>query len=135
MGMALISGVLAALAAGSSVVCTPGFDAAAFFRLADRVSTDLVHGGSGNPSGAVIGGTIVHKRGAQQSSLRLIRSASVDPCRPKCSAGWKPLFGVPVIDTYGMTEAATQIAANPLARRKLGSVGTVRRGRDRDHGR
>jgi acyl carrier protein len=33
------------------------------------------------------------------------------------------LFGVPVIDTYGMTEAATQIAANPLRRRKLGSVG------------
>ena len=33
------------------------------------------------------------------------------------------LFGVPVIDTFGMTEAATQIAANPLGRRKLGSVG------------
>ena len=33
------------------------------------------------------------------------------------------LFGVPVIDTYGMTEAATQIAANPLERRKPGSVG------------
>ena len=30
-GHGLISGVLAALAAGSSVVCTPGFDAAAFF--------------------------------------------------------------------------------------------------------
>ena len=33
------------------------------------------------------------------------------------------LFGVPVIETYGMTEAATQIAANPLERRKPGSVG------------
>ena len=33
------------------------------------------------------------------------------------------MFGVPVIDTYGMTEAATQIAANPLQRRKPGSVG------------
>src|SRR5262249_60710460 len=30
-GHGLISGVLAALAAGSSVVCTPGFEAAAFF--------------------------------------------------------------------------------------------------------
>ena len=37
--------------------------------------------------------------------------------------GLEALFGVPVIDTYGMTEAATQIAANPLHRRKLGSVG------------
>ncbi len=37
--------------------------------------------------------------------------------------GLEALFGVPVIDTYGMTEAATQIAANPLQRRKPGSVG------------
>jgi len=37
--------------------------------------------------------------------------------------GLQDLFSVPVIDTFGMTEAATQIAANPLGRRKLGSVG------------
>ena len=87
-GHGLISGVLAALAAGSSVVCTPGFDAAAFFRLANGVSTDLVHGGPGNPSGAVIGGTSPQARRSSvapyDSSVRPLR-----PCRPTCSAGWK----------------------------------------------
>ena len=34
-GHGLISGLLAALAAGSSVVCTPGFDCRGFLRLAD----------------------------------------------------------------------------------------------------
>src|SRR6185295_464529 len=37
--------------------------------------------------------------------------------------GLEAAFGVPVIDTFGMTEAATQIAANPMERRKPGSVG------------
>jgi long-subunit acyl-CoA synthetase (AMP-forming) len=42
---------------------------------------------------------------------------------PKLLCGLEALFGISVIDTYGMTEAASQIAANPLGRRKLGSVG------------
>ncbi len=33
------------------------------------------------------------------------------------------LFGVPVIETYGMTEGSSQIASNPLGWRKPGSVG------------
>ena len=59
---------------------------------------------------------------AQQCSLRLIRSAS-STLPPNVTDELEALFGVPVIDTYGMTEAASQIAANPLGRRKPGSVG------------
>src|SRR6267154_1587229 len=57
-----------------------------------------------------------------RSSLRLVRSASTSLAHDVLG-GLEALFGVPVIDTYGMTEAATQIAANPLQRRKPGSVG------------
>jgi acyl-CoA synthetase (AMP-forming)/AMP-acid ligase II/acyl carrier protein len=120
-GHGLISGVIAALAAGSSVVCTAGFDAAVFFRLLTEfrptwyTAVPAIHQ-------AVLSAADGHKHSAQRFSLRLIRSAS-STLPPKVLCGLEGLFGVPVIDTFGMTEAATQIAANPLGRRKLGSVG------------
>jgi acyl-CoA synthetase (AMP-forming)/AMP-acid ligase II/acyl carrier protein/NRPS condensation-like uncharacterized protein len=122
-GHGLISGVIAALAAGSSVVCTPGFDAAAFFNWLTEfrptwyTAVPTIHR-------AVLEAAERHKERARQSSLRLIRSAS-STLPPKVLRGLEVLFDVPVIDTFGMTEAATQIAANPLQRRKPGSVGVA----------
>jgi acyl-CoA synthetase (AMP-forming)/AMP-acid ligase II/acyl carrier protein len=120
-GHGLISGVLASMAAGSSVVCIPRFDVAPFFGwLSDfrptwYTAVPAIHH-------AVLSAANIHKQGVRGSSLRLIRSASSTlPSKVLC--GLEALFGVPVIDTFGMTEAATQISANPLARRKLGSVG------------
>jgi len=120
-GHGLISGLVAALAAGSSVVCTPGFDVTAFFgwltefRPTWYTAVPAIHR-------AVLSAADSHKQAAQRSSLRLVRSASTS-LAPGVLGGLEALFGVPVIDTYGMTEAATQIAANPLQRRKAGSVG------------
>jgi acyl-CoA synthetase (AMP-forming)/AMP-acid ligase II/acyl carrier protein len=120
-GHGLISGVLAALAAGSSVVCTEGFNADAFFGWVTKfrptwyTAVPSIHQ-------AVLSVADTHKHLAQRSSFRVIRSAS-STLTPKLLCGLEGLFGVPVIDTYGMTEAATQIAANSLRRRKLGSVG------------
>ena len=54
--------------------------------------------------------------------MRIIRSASA-PLPADLIRELESLFGVPMIETYGMTEAASQIAANPLQRRKPGSVG------------
>ena len=120
-GHGLISGVIAALAAGSSVVCTPGFDPAAFFgwltefRPTWYTAVPAIHR-------AVLSAAEKYPERARQSSLRLIRSAS-STLPAKILLGLETAFGVPVIDTFGMTETATQIAANPLDRRKLGSVG------------
>lgn len=117
----LFSGLLAALAAGSSVVCTHGFDAAAFFgwlidfRPTWYTAVPTIHQ-------ALLSAASRHKHGIQRHSLRLIRSASSSLPSDVVSR-LEALFGVPVIDTYGMTEAASQIAANPLERRKPGSVG------------
>jgi len=120
-GHGLISGLLAALAAGSSVVSTPGFDATAFFgwltefRPTWYTAVPAIHQ-------AILREADPHNGAARRSSLRLVRSASTSLAHDVLG-GLEALFGVPVIDTYGMTEAATQIAANPLQRRKPGSVG------------
>ena len=120
-GHGLISGLLAAIAAGSSVVCPPKFDAAAFFGWLKQcqptwyTAVPPIHR-------ALISAARRRKRSFHQSSLRLIRSAS-SSLPIDVLDELEALFGVPVIETYGMTEASTQIAANPLNRRKPGSVG------------
>lgn len=120
-GHGLISGLLAALAAGSSVVCTSGFNASAFFgwltefRPTWYTAVPAIHQ-------AILREADLQKKRARRSSLRLVRSASTSLAHDVLG-GLQALFGVPVIDTYGMTEAATQIAANSLQRQKPGSVG------------
>jgi oxalate---CoA ligase len=56
--------------------------------------------------------------------LRFIRSCSAS-LPPRTAMGLEDLFGVPVVEAYGMTEAAHQMACNPLppGLRKVGSVG------------
>jgi len=60
--------------------------------------------------------------GAEQ--LRFIRSCSA-ALSPQTMADMEATFGAPVLEAYGMTEAAHQMASNPLppAARKPGSVG------------
>jgi acyl-CoA synthetase (AMP-forming)/AMP-acid ligase II len=60
--------------------------------------------------------------GAEQ--LRFIRSCSA-ALAPRTMADIEGRFGVPILEAYGMTEAAHQMASNPLppAARKPGSVG------------
>ena len=56
--------------------------------------------------------------------LRFIRSCSA-PLAPQTMADMEERFGLPVVEAYGMTEAAHQMASNPLppGTRKPGSVG------------
>lgn len=117
----LISGLLAALSAGSAVVCTSEFNPDAFFDWLTKfqptwyTAVPTIHR-------ALLSVGDRHKHSLKRCSLRVIRSASATlPSRTLHEL--ESLFGVPVIETYGMTEAASQIAANPLGQRKPGSVG------------
>jgi acyl-CoA synthetase (AMP-forming)/AMP-acid ligase II len=73
---------------------------------------------------AIVARAAQHGDNLKRHSLRFIRSCSA-PLPGSVLRDLEQRFGVPVLEAYGMTEAAHQIACNPLppAIRKLGSVG------------
>jgi acyl-CoA synthetase (AMP-forming)/AMP-acid ligase II/acyl carrier protein len=119
----LIGGLLSMLAAGGSVVCTPGFNALKFFEWMQEfcptwyTAVPTMHQ-------AILARAEKRKKIIQQNPLRFIRSCSAS-LPPKVMAGLEDLFGVPVVESYGMTEASHQMTSNPLppGKRKPGSVG------------
>ncbi len=119
----LICAMLASFAAGGSVVCAPGFHPLSFFSWLDQfrptwyTAVPAMHH-------AILSRAKSHPEVIARSRLRFIRSSSA-ALPPRLSAMLEKAFGVPVIEAYGMTEAAHQIASNPLphGRRKPGTVG------------
>ena len=119
----IVAGLLASICSGASVVCTPGFHQVRFFEwlrsmhptwtsavptmhqsILERVRRDP---------------TLMAGHG-----LRFVRSSS-SALPVSVMEGLEQALGVPVIEAYGMTEAAHQMASNPLPPgvRKSGSVG------------
>ena len=118
----LMAAVLASLTAGGSVVCTPGLRVPEFFGWVEEyhptwyTAVPTMHH-------AVLTGA--RARGERmETSLRFIRSSS-SALPAQTLTGLERMFGVPVIEAYGMTEASHQMASNPLppSARKQGSVG------------
>ena len=119
----LIAALSAPLSAGGEVCCSPGFNALKFFGWLDEVKPTWYTGvptmhqaillrAPGNPE------IVKHHR------LRFIRSSS-SALPPTVIAELERVFGVPVVEAYGMTEATHQMASNPLRSgpRKPGTVG------------
>ena len=119
----LVGVLLSSMCSGGSVVCTEGYDEDSFARLMSDFSPTWY---SAVPT---IHQAILSLAGrnpllAKNNRLRLIRSSS-SSLSPVVMQELEDRFGVPVIESYGMTEAAHQMASNPLppAERKPGSVG------------
>jgi acyl-CoA synthetase (AMP-forming)/AMP-acid ligase II len=119
----LIAAVLASAQSGASVHCTPGFDALHFFRWLEEVRPTW-YTGVPTMHQAILGRAARNETIIQSARLRLIRSSSAS-LPPQVMAELEKTFGAPVIEAYGMTEAAHQMASNPLPprARKPGSVG------------
>ncbi|HZP87181.1 MAG TPA: acyl--CoA ligase [Burkholderiales bacterium] len=119
----LIAGLLAPLSAGGGVCCTPGFDALHFFRWMAEVcptwytAVPTMHQ-------AILARATKNLEVVRANPLRFIRSSS-SALPTQVIRELEQTFGAPVIEAYGMTEAAHQMASNPLppAIRKPGTVG------------
>ncbi|MES2298512.1 MAG: acyl--CoA ligase [Pseudomonadota bacterium] len=119
----LIAGVLAPLSRGGSVSCSPGFNALKFFAWVDEVKPTWY------TAVPTMHQAILTRAGHNadiiaRNRLRFIRSSSAS-LPTQVLAQLEDVFGAPVIEAYGMTEAAHQMACNPLppAQRKPGTVG------------
>ncbi|MCO5107761.1 MAG: acyl--CoA ligase [Burkholderiaceae bacterium] len=121
----LIAGVLAPLSAGGQVCCTPGFNALKFFGWMEEAhptwytAVPTMHQ-------AILGRAANNKAVIAANPLRFIRSSS-SAMPPQVIREIEEVFGAPLVEAYGMTEAAHQMAANPLPPRvrKPGTVGVA----------
>jgi acyl-CoA synthetase (AMP-forming)/AMP-acid ligase II len=121
----LMAGTLAPLAAGGSLYVPGGFNALRFFSwlVAARptwyTAVPTMHQ-------AILARAERNPEAIAAASLRLIRSSSASLPAPVMRQ-LEGVFGCPVIESYGMTEAAHQMTSNllPPGNRKPGSVGVA----------
>jgi acyl-CoA synthetase (AMP-forming)/AMP-acid ligase II/thioesterase domain-containing protein/acyl carrier protein len=121
----LIAGMLSALSAGGSIVCTEGFYAPEFFEwMRDFQPTWYTAVPAMHQ--AILARAKQNSEVIRQCKLRFIRSCS-SPLPPQVLDDLERTFNVPVIESYGMTEASHQITSNllPPGKRKHGSVGVA----------
>ncbi|MEX1181230.1 MAG: acyl--CoA ligase [Cucumibacter sp.] len=119
----LVAAVLSSLKAGGSVYCTPGFNALSFFGWLKEMRPSWY---SAVPTmhQAILARAPRNEDVLKTAALRFIRSSSAS-LPPQVMGELEATFGCPVIESYGMTEAAHQMSSNPLppAMRKPGTVG------------
>lgn len=121
----LIAALTASLSAGASVWCAPGFDAMKFFGwLRDArpnwyTAVPTMHQ-------AILSRAPRNQEVIDEVPLRFLRSSSAS-LPAQVMVALSETFKCPVIEAYGMTEAAHQMASNPLPPRaqKPGSVGVA----------
>jgi len=119
----LIAGVLAPLAAGSQVFCTPGFNALKFFAWMDEAKPTW-YTAVPTMHQAILSRASKNRDIIARHPLRFMRSSS-SSMPPQVIKELEDTFHAPLVESYGMTESAHQMASNPLppGLRKPGTVG------------
>jgi acyl-CoA synthetase (AMP-forming)/AMP-acid ligase II len=118
----IVAGLLAPLSRGGSVFCSTGYNPVKFYGWMEEAkptwytAVPTMHQG-------ILSFAAQNREVIARHPLRFIRSSSASlPVR--VIEALEAAFQAPVIESYGMTEAAHQMASNPLpGPRKPGSVG------------
>ena len=119
----LIGALLSSLAAGASVICAPGFSTPGFFQWM-KTGRPTWYTAVPAMHHAILSDARSNREVTDFHSLRFIRSCST-ALSPRVMEELESVFNVPVVEAYGMTEAAHEMTCNPLppGERKAGSVG------------
>ena len=119
----LVGALLSSIAAGASLFCPPGFNALKFFGWLDE-SQATWYTAVPTMHQTILARAERNREVIARRPLRFIRSSSAS-LPPQIMQALEEAFACPVIESYGMTEAAHQMASNPLppAARKPGTVG------------
>ena len=119
----LMAAVLSSLAAGASIFCTPGFNALKFFAWMKEAKPTW-YTAVPTMHQAILDRAARNQEIVAAAKLRFVRSSSAS-LAPQVMQRLEETFNAPVIEAYGMTEAAHQMASNPLPprERKPGTVG------------
>ena len=120
----LVASTLATLSTGGTVVVPGKFSPLSFWRTAQE------HGATWYSAVPTLHQLLLARvepgaaRPAGAAKLRFIRSCSAS-LPPQVMHDLEAAFGAPVLEAYGMTEAAHQMSSNPLppGERRAGSVG------------
>jgi acyl-CoA synthetase (AMP-forming)/AMP-acid ligase II len=118
----LMASLMATLASGGTVVIPQRFNALGFWRVVREYGVTWY---SAVPTmHQLLLARVGKGERVKTGKLRFIRSCSAS-LAPETMQAMESAFGVPVLEAYGMTEAAHQMASNPLppGDRKPGSVG------------
>lgn len=119
----LVAAVSASLAAGASISCAPGFDALKFFGWLEEVDPTW-YTAVPTMHQAILARAPRNAEIIEKARLRFLRSSSSSLPGPVMTQ-LAETFGAPVVEAYGMTEAAHQMCCNPIepGRQKPGAVG------------
>jgi acyl-CoA synthetase (AMP-forming)/AMP-acid ligase II len=120
----LVASTLATLSTGGTVVVPGKFNPLSFWRTAKDVGATWYSAVPTLHQLLLARADPAAGKPAGSERLRFIRSCSAS-LPPQVMHDLEAAFGAPVLEAYGMTEAAHQMASNPLppAGRKPGSVG------------